>query len=70
MLALTASADLNSRKLVKTMLLMDNANTVTVTVSPNRTNIRLGLIHVSQETLECLDWFVREVKDKSLYSTV
>ena len=66
MLALTASADLDSRKLVKTLLLLDNVNTVTVTVSPNRANIRLGLIHVSQETLECLDWVVREVKDKGL----
>lgn len=63
-LALTATADLESRAIVKKQLNLDNATTVTV--SPNRTNIRLGLGRVSAHSLDCLDWLVREVKEKGL----
>ncbi|CAM4659375.1 unnamed protein product [Leuciscus chuanchicus] len=63
-LALTASADLQSKAIVKKQLHLDNATTVTV--SPNRTNIRLGLSRVSDRSLNCLDWLVEEVKEKGL----
>lgn len=65
-LALTASADIDSRARVKTALHMDNVNTQSVIVSPNRKNIRLGLVNVSDDTMECLDWIVEEVKEKGL----
>ena len=45
---------------------LDNANTTTVTVSPNRKNIRLGVVSVSHETLDCVDWVVREVKENGI----
>lgn len=62
-LALTASADLESRRHVREKL---NMNSVTeVTVSPNRPNIRLGLCHVPATTNhKCLHWVVKEVLNK------
>lgn len=61
-MALTASADLQSRAIVKRQLHMDNATMLTV--SPDRQNIRLGLHRVSTDSLDCLDWVVKDVKDK------
>lgn len=63
-LALTASADLQSRGRIKKQLLLDNA--MDLTESPNRSNIRLGVHHVSGPSLDCLDWIAKEVKDKEL----
>lgn len=63
-LALTASADLESVSMVKRLLLLDNA--ATITESPNRRNIRLGLKHISGDSLDCLDWIVNVVKLKGL----
>ncbi|KAK0144333.1 putative ATP-dependent RNA helicase R290 [Merluccius polli] len=60
-LALTASADLQSRAMVKGQFHLDSATTITV--SPNQTNIRLGQRRV---TTDSLDWVVREVKEKGL----
>lgn len=64
MLTLTASADLQSRAMVKKQLHFVSATIITV--SPNRTNIRLGLRQVATDSLDCLDWIVREVKEKGL----
>ncbi|KAL1005231.1 hypothetical protein UPYG_G00056390 [Umbra pygmaea] len=49
-LALTATADLHSKAIVKKQLHLENATQVIV--SPNRTNIRLGLTRVSAYTLD------------------
>ncbi|KAG5276520.1 hypothetical protein AALO_G00106590 [Alosa alosa] len=43
-------------------LQMDNP--IILALSPNRTNIRLGLIKVPGHTLECLHWIVRDVSTK------
>ena len=48
-MALTASAEVVNRERVIKLLHMHNATRVTV--SPNRHNIRLGLKHVSSNTL-------------------
>ena len=40
--------------------------TTEVTASPNRRNIRLGLTRVHAQKLNCMDWVVKEVKDKGL----
>ena len=63
-LALTASADRQSRARVMKQLQMDNPTIVAL--SPNRTNTRLGLIKVPALTLDCLDWIVRDVKEKGI----
>ncbi|XP_077061923.1 putative ATP-dependent DNA helicase Q1 [Siphateles boraxobius] len=63
-LALTASADTKNRRRVTKLLRMENATEVTV--SPNRTNIRLGLTQVPSNDLSCMDWVVKDVKDKAL----
>lgn len=63
-LALTASADTKNRGRVTKLLHMETATQVTV--SPNRTNIRLGLSRVPADNLNCMDWVVKEVKDKGL----
>ncbi|XP_015797640.2 probable ATP-dependent DNA helicase RecS [Nothobranchius furzeri] len=60
-LALTATADLDSRAIIQKQLHFEDATQVTV--SPNRKNIRLGLIKVSSHTFDCLDWIVRELKE-------
>ncbi|XP_039661799.1 Werner syndrome ATP-dependent helicase-like isoform X5 [Perca fluviatilis] len=63
-LALTASADTKNRRRVTKLLHMENATKVTV--SPNRTNIRLGLTQVPFNDFSCMDWVLKEVKDKAL----
>ncbi|XP_028441999.1 putative ATP-dependent DNA helicase Q1 [Perca flavescens] len=63
-LALTASADTKNRRRVTKLLHMENATEVTV--SPNRTNLRLGLTQVPSNDFSCMDWVVKEVKDKAL----
>lgn len=64
MLALTVLADFQSRAVVKKQFHLDSATTIIV--SPNRTNIRLDLRQVATDSLNCLDWIVREVKEKGL----
>ena len=59
-----ASADLQSRAMVKRQMHLESATIITVI--PNRTNIRLGLRQVPTDSLDCLDWIVREVKEKGL----
>lgn len=61
-MALTASADLQSRAIVTRQLHMDNATVLSV--SPNRVNIRLGLHQISNDSLDCLDWVVKDVKER------
>ncbi|XP_056110896.1 ATP-dependent DNA helicase RecQ-like [Rhinichthys klamathensis goyatoka] len=63
-MALTASADIVNRGRVTTLLNMVKATQVTV--SPNRSNIRLGLKHVPSHDLDCMDWVVTEVREKRL----
>lgn len=59
-MALTATADLDSRAIIRSKLHLENATEVTV--SPNRTNIRLGLKTVHSHRLDCFDWLVRDLK--------
>ena len=61
-LALTASADIRSRGRISRILLMDKA--VHVTASPNKTNIRLGLCQTSNNTMDCFDWLINDIKIK------
>ena len=67
MLALTASADMGSRDRVIKILHMDGAKQVIV--SPNRTNIRLGLASAPREQLQSLDWIVDDVRAKTTSMT-
>ena len=67
MLALTASADLGSRDRVTKILHMDGAKRVIV--SPNRSNIRLGMVSTPRRQLECLDWIVDDVRAKATSMT-
>uniref|UniRef100_A0A8C6LNV6 Helicase ATP-binding domain-containing protein n=1 Tax=Nothobranchius furzeri TaxID=105023 RepID=A0A8C6LNV6_NOTFU len=60
-LALTATADLDSRAIIQKQLHFEDATQVTI--SPNRKNIQFGLIKVSSHTFDCLDWIVRELKE-------
>ncbi|XP_055053684.2 ATP-dependent DNA helicase RecQ-like [Misgurnus anguillicaudatus] len=60
-MALTATADLDSRAIIKRQLQLENATQVTI--SPNRTNIRLGLTTVSSDSMNCLNWVVRKLKE-------
>lgn len=60
-LALTASADTQSRERVISMLNMQGARRIHV--SPNRENIRLGIVRLPNDKLKCLDWVVKLVKD-------
>lgn len=62
-LALTASADLESRTRVIRQLLLENA---VLTESPNRLNIRLGYNRISGDSLDSLNWIVEEIKNKGL----
>lgn len=64
MLAFTASADRQSIAMVMKRLQMDNPTVLAR--SPNRPNIRLGLIKVPVHALDCLDWIVRDVKEKGI----
>ncbi|XP_015255333.1 PREDICTED: probable Werner syndrome ATP-dependent helicase homolog 1 [Cyprinodon variegatus] len=63
-MALTASADIVNRGRVTKLLNMEKATQVTV--SPNRSNIRLGLKHVPSHDLDCMDWVVTEAREKRL----
>ncbi|KAM9513969.1 uncharacterized protein ACWYII_047134 isoform 1-T1 [Salvelinus alpinus] len=60
-LALTASADIESIGRVSKLLHMEKATKVTV--SPTG-HIRLGLSQVPADNLNCLDWIVKEARDK------
>ena len=63
-LALTATADMKSRDRVTKLLHMEKAKRVIV--SPNRRNIRLGLVPTTRlEKTQCLDWIVDEVRAKA-----
>lgn len=61
-MALTASADIQSRGKVTKILQMEKA--IHITASPNKTNIRLGICQVPRDKMNCLDWIVRCVEDK------
>lgn len=63
-LALTASADLHSRDIVRRQLHFQNSNNITV--SPNRPNIRLGVRRLTTDSLDCFDWLVKDLKEKGL----
>ncbi|XP_078581267.1 putative ATP-dependent DNA helicase RecS [Branchiostoma floridae x Branchiostoma japonicum] len=63
-LALTASAELQSVQMVKRILHMDGAHVVKA--SPNRLNIRLGLVAIPYDKMVCLDWVVNDVRNKGL----
>ncbi|XP_019624894.1 PREDICTED: ATP-dependent DNA helicase Q-like SIM isoform X1 [Branchiostoma belcheri] len=60
-LALTASADIPSRERVISLLNMQGAQRIHV--SPNKENIRLGLMKVPRDDLRCLDWVVKSIRD-------
>ena len=63
-LALTASADLVSRDRVTKILHMEGAKKVIV--SPNRSNIRLGLVSApARQQLDCLNWIADDVRAKA-----
>lgn len=63
-MALTASADLHSRDIVRRQLHFHNATNITV--SPNRPNIRLGVRRLATDSLDCFDWLVKDLKEKGL----
>uniref|UniRef100_A0A8C6SLJ6 DNA 3'-5' helicase n=1 Tax=Neogobius melanostomus TaxID=47308 RepID=A0A8C6SLJ6_9GOBI len=63
-LALTASADLHSRDIVRRQLHFKNENNIIV--SPNRVNIRLSVRRLTTDSLDCFDWLVRDLKEKGL----
>uniref|UniRef100_A0A8C6V406 DNA 3'-5' helicase n=1 Tax=Neogobius melanostomus TaxID=47308 RepID=A0A8C6V406_9GOBI len=63
-MALTASADVQSRARVIKQLHLEKA--VTLIESPNRSNIRLGLTHIRGPHLDCMDWIVQEVKEMGI----
>ena len=63
-LALTASADTKNRGRVTKLLNFESATQVTA--SPNRTNIRLELTYAPADNFNCMDWVVKEVRDKRL----
>ncbi|XP_066279241.1 uncharacterized protein [Branchiostoma lanceolatum] len=64
-LALTASVDSTSRGRVINLLNMQGAQTILI--SPNKENIRLGVVKVPNDPfkqLTCLDWVAKMLKDK------
>ncbi|XP_066285714.1 putative ATP-dependent DNA helicase Q1 [Branchiostoma lanceolatum] len=63
-LALTASAELQSVQRVKMMLNMDEAHVVKA--SPNRLNIRLGLVPIPYDKMVCLDWVINKIRNEGL----
>ncbi|XP_051804193.1 probable ATP-dependent DNA helicase RecS isoform X1 [Acanthochromis polyacanthus] len=63
-LALTASADLHSRDIVRRRLHFQNA--VNIIVSPNRPNIRLAVRRLVTDSLDCFDWLVKNLKERRL----
>ncbi|XP_078656949.1 putative ATP-dependent DNA helicase Q1 [Branchiostoma floridae x Branchiostoma belcheri] len=62
--ALTASADTQSRERVISLLNMQGAKRISV--SPNRQNIRLGIVKVMVDKLNCLDWVAKLVRDNGV----
>ncbi|XP_019628707.1 PREDICTED: uncharacterized protein LOC109473272 [Branchiostoma belcheri] len=60
-LALTASADMETRKDIVRLLNL-NRDTVFVERSPNRTNIRLAAVRIKPSDYSCLDWIVSGVQ--------
>ncbi|CAH1267431.1 WRN [Branchiostoma lanceolatum] len=63
-MALTASADLQSLQRVRSILDLEEAHVVKA--SPNRLNVRLGLVRFPKDKTVALDWIVDEVRDKGL----
>lgn len=63
-LALTASADLESREVVRKQLHFQNCNNIIV--SPNRPNIRLAVRGLQSNSLDCFDWLVNNLKERGL----
>ncbi|XP_078607414.1 recQ-like DNA helicase BLM [Branchiostoma floridae x Branchiostoma japonicum] len=63
-LALTASAELQSTKKVVRILHLQNAHVVKA--SPNRLNIRLSVVKTEFDSWVCLDWIVKELRKKGL----
>ncbi|XP_078660162.1 putative ATP-dependent DNA helicase Q1, partial [Branchiostoma floridae x Branchiostoma belcheri] len=63
-LALTASAELQSVQMVKRILNMDAARVVKA--SPNRLNIRLGLVPIPYDKMVCLDWIIKKIRNEGL----
>lgn len=63
-MALMSSANLDSRERVKRQLMLDNA--LLLMESVTRQNVRLGVRHIPDSSLDCLDWIVKEVKEKGL----
>lgn len=63
-LALTASADLHSRDIVRRQLHLQNAQNIVV--SPKRPNIRLAVRRLTTDSLDCFDWLVKDLKEKGL----
>ncbi|XP_035688826.1 putative ATP-dependent DNA helicase Q1 [Branchiostoma floridae] len=62
-LALTASAELPTRKDIVRLLSM-NSDTTFVEANPDRPNIRLGVVRVKGSDLSCLDWIVTGLKEQ------
>ncbi|XP_066272590.1 ATP-dependent DNA helicase RecQ-like [Branchiostoma lanceolatum] len=60
-LALTASADTQSRERVISLLNMQGARRITV--SPNKENIRLSIVKLPKNNMKCFDWVVKTVRD-------
>ncbi|XP_078607893.1 ATP-dependent DNA helicase RecQ-like [Branchiostoma floridae x Branchiostoma japonicum] len=66
-LALTASVDSKSRQRVLKLLNMQGAQTILF--SPNRENIRMGVVKVPYDVckqLVCLDWVAKMIKEKGV----
>ncbi|XP_078662113.1 ATP-dependent DNA helicase RecQ-like [Branchiostoma floridae x Branchiostoma belcheri] len=63
-LALTASAELQSTHNVVRILHMQKAHVVKA--SPNRLNIRLSIVRLPNESFACLQWIVKEIRSKGL----
>ncbi|KAI8511020.1 hypothetical protein Bbelb_119360 [Branchiostoma belcheri] len=63
-LALTASADRPSRDRVISLLNMQGAQRIVV--SPNKTNIKLGIVRLPDDKLQCLDWLAKMLREEGL----
>ncbi|XP_078683361.1 ATP-dependent DNA helicase RecQ-like [Branchiostoma floridae x Branchiostoma belcheri] len=63
-LALTESADLKSVQKVRMVLDMEDAHVVRA--SPNRRNVRLGLVPFPPDKMVSLGWIIDEIRDKGL----
>lgn len=63
-LALTASADLESREVVRKQLHFQNCSNIIA--SPNRPNIRLSVRRLKTDSLDCFDWLINNLKHRGL----